>query len=67
MVQWQNVSFPRIRCGFDSRYPLKNIINKIKNMHEIILTVALLLVIFYVIYLNFAKRSLWEDLQVEKI
>jgi len=36
-------------------------------MHEIILTVALLLVIFYVIYLNFAKRSLWEDLQVEKI
>lgn len=24
MVQWQNATFPRLRYGFDSRYPLKN-------------------------------------------
>ena len=23
MVQWQNVTFPRLRHEFDSRYPLK--------------------------------------------
>lgn len=22
MVQWQNATFPRLRCGSDSRYPL---------------------------------------------
>ena len=24
MVQWQNATFPRLRQGFDSPYPLKN-------------------------------------------
>ncbi len=25
MVQWQNATFPRLRYGFDSRYPLVQI------------------------------------------
>ena len=25
MVQWQNATFPRLRHGFDSRYPLNSI------------------------------------------
>jgi len=34
-------------------------------MYEFFLTIALVLVIIYAIYLNFKNRSLWEDLQVE--
>lgn len=36
-------------------------------MYEIILSVILVLVIIYAIYLNFKNRALWQDLQVEKV
>jgi hypothetical protein len=36
-------------------------------MYEIILSIALFLFFILVIYLYFKNKSLWEDLQVEKI
>lgn len=36
-------------------------------MHETILSIVLALVIIYAMHLNFKKRAIWEDLQVEKI
>jgi hypothetical protein len=36
-------------------------------MYEIILSIVLLLVVIYTIYLYFKKQEIWEDLQVEKV
>jgi hypothetical protein len=36
-------------------------------MNEIILSVALVLITAYAVYLSLKKREIWEDLQVEKV